>query len=86
MENSPSKLNEEIKRIKSLFTEERLYGNLVEQDEEYNKDMGSTNLGDGDGEKTKVTTTTTTDEPEDDFGKKRIKKEKISVKMEFLNI
>jgi len=77
MENSPSKLNEEIKRIKSLFTEERLYGNLVEQDEEYNKDMGSTNLGDGDGEKTKVTTTTTTDEPEDDFGKKRIKKEKV---------
>ena len=27
-------LNEEIKRIKSLFTEERLYGNLVEKDGE----------------------------------------------------
>ena len=29
-----NKLNEQINRIKSLFTEERLYGNLVEQKEE----------------------------------------------------
>ena len=34
MKNTSNTLNEEIKRIKSLFTEERLYGNLVEQEEE----------------------------------------------------
>ena len=32
MKNSKNNLTEEIKRMKSLFTEERLYGNLVEQD------------------------------------------------------
>ena len=34
MKDTPNTLNEEIKRMKSLFTEERLYGNLVEQEEE----------------------------------------------------
>ena len=31
MKTKHENLNEEIKRMKSLFTEERLYGNLVEQ-------------------------------------------------------
>jgi hypothetical protein len=34
MKHTPNTLNEEINRMKSLFTEERLYGNLVEQEEE----------------------------------------------------
>lgn len=34
-------LNEEINRIKSLFTEERLYGNLSEQKFDYNFNWGS---------------------------------------------
>ena len=33
MKHTPNTLNEEINRMKSLFTEERLYGNLVEQEE-----------------------------------------------------
>ena len=40
MKNNHKTLNEEILRIKSLFTEERLYGNLVEQDEKIYKDFG----------------------------------------------
>jgi len=35
MKSRQKNINEEIERIKSLFTEERLYGNLVEQEEEY---------------------------------------------------
>jgi len=31
MKRQQKNLNEEIERIKSLFTDERLYGNLVEQ-------------------------------------------------------
>ena len=34
MRRQHKNLTEEIKRMKSLFTEERLYGNLVEQEEE----------------------------------------------------
>ena len=34
MKHTPNTLNEELNRMKSLFTEERLYGNLVEQEEE----------------------------------------------------
>ena len=35
MKTKHKNINEEIKRMKSLFTEERLYGNLVEQDVEH---------------------------------------------------
>ena len=38
MKNSKNNLTEEIKRMKSLFTEERLYGNLVEQNSVDNPD------------------------------------------------
>jgi hypothetical protein len=43
-------INEEIKRIKSLFTEERLYGNLVEQTDQDCIDK----LTDDDGDKYKI--------------------------------
>ena len=43
MKHTPNTLNEEINRMKSLFTEERLYGNLVEQEEfEVKKKNGTT--------------------------------------------
>ena len=43
MKHTTNTLNEEIKRMKSLFTEERLYGNLVEQEEfEVKKKNGTT--------------------------------------------
>lgn len=44
-------LNEEIRRIKTLFTEERLYGNLVEQETISKKDTGTLNLGSDDVER-----------------------------------
>ena len=34
MKNQEKSINEEIERIKSLFTEERMFGNLVEKKEE----------------------------------------------------
>ena len=40
MKNNLTTINEELSRIKSLFTEERLYGNLVEQDEKVYTDFG----------------------------------------------
>ena len=37
MKNNYTTLKEQIDRMKSLFTEERLYGNLVEQNVEYRR-------------------------------------------------
>ena len=42
MKNNLTTINEELSRIKSLFTEERLYGNLVEQDEKVYTDFDGT--------------------------------------------
>ena len=48
MKNSKNNLTEEIKRMKSLFTEERLYGNLVEQDSVGNTEEDNTKTSTGD--------------------------------------
>jgi hypothetical protein len=40
-------LNEEMDRIKSLFTEERMFGNLVEQEDEEKEDGGTEEKEDG---------------------------------------